>query len=124
MAIFDPPPVIKITFGVINIDINYIVDGAKYIEDIYFFEVSTKYISSSASEKISIFQECVKMLIYTSHEMKFIWYLPKKVNFLFILYSMEIQKAQPNFFLGRLSFALAFAVCLSGITMGVNIVCT
>ena len=27
----------------------------KYIEDIYFFEVNTKYISSSAVKKISIF---------------------------------------------------------------------
>ena len=37
------------------------------IEDIYFFEVNTKYISSSAVKKISIFQECVarvKMLIF------------------------------------------------------------
>ena len=40
------------------------------------------------------------MLIFSPHEMKYNWYLPKKVNFLFILYSTEIQKAQPNFFLG------------------------
>ena len=31
-----------------------------YIEDIYFFEVNTKYISSSAVKKISIFHECVE----------------------------------------------------------------
>ena len=51
------------------------------IEDIYFFEVNTKYISSSAVKKISIFHECVarvKMLIFSPHEMKYIWYLPKK----------------------------------------------
>ena len=51
----------------------------KYKEDIYFFEVNTKYISSSAVKKISIFHECVarvKMLIFTAHEMKYILYLP------------------------------------------------
>ena len=39
----------------------------RYIEDIYFFEVNTKYISSSAVKKISIFHECVaqvKILIF------------------------------------------------------------
>ena len=39
------------------------------------------------------------MLIFSTHEMKFIWYLPKKVNFLFILYLTEIQKSQPYFLL-------------------------
>ena len=62
------------------------------------------------------------MLIFLPHEMKYIWYLTKKGNFLFILYSTEIQKAKPNFFLGRLSFDLTFAVCILGITLG--IVCT
>ena len=49
------------------------------IEDIYFFEVTTQYISSSAVKKISIFHECVarvKMLIFSPHEMKYILYLP------------------------------------------------
>ena len=65
------------------------------------------------------------MLIFSPNEIKYIWYLPKKkVNFLFILYSTEIQKAQPNFFLGRLSFDFTFALCLLGITLGVNTVCT
>ena len=96
----------------------------KFIEDFYFFEVNTKYISSSAVNKISIFHECVarvKMLIFSPHEMKCIWYLPKKSNFLFILYSTEIQKSQPYFLLGRFLFDLTFAVCLLGITLGVNI---
>ena len=42
----------------------------EFIEDIYFFEVNTKYISSSAVKKISIFHECVaqlKMLIFSPH---------------------------------------------------------
>ena len=52
----------------------------KYIEDIYFFEVNTKYISSSAVKKNQyFFHECVarvKMLIFSQHEMKYILYLP------------------------------------------------
>ena len=64
------------------------------------------------------------MLIFSPHEMKYIWYLPKKVNFLFILYSTEIQKSQPYFLLGRFAFDLTFAVCLLGITLGVNVDCT
>ena len=48
----------------------------------------------------------------------------EKVNFLFILYSTEIQKSHSYFLLGRFSFDLTFAVCLLGITLGVNIVCT
>ena len=102
-------------------------DRIEDIEDICFFEVNTKYISSSAVKKISIFHECVarvKMLIFSPHEMKYIWYLPKKVNFLFIFYSTEIQKSKPNFLLGRFMFDLTFAVCLLGITLGGNVVCT
>ena len=65
------------------------------------------------------------MLIFSLHEMKYIWYLPKKkVNLLFILHSVEIQKVQPNIFLGQFSFYLTYAVCLLGITLGANIVCT
>ena len=58
----------------------------KYIEGIYFFQVNTKYISSSAVKKISIFHECVarvKMQIFSPHEMKYIWYLPNKSKFSF-----------------------------------------
>ena len=64
------------------------------------------------------------MLIFSPHKMKYIWHLPKKANFLFILYSTEIQKSQPYFLLGRFSFDLTFTVCLLGIALGVNIVCT
>ena len=58
----------------------------RYKEDIYFFEVNTKYISSRAVKKICIFHECVarvKMLIFSTHEMKYIWYLSKKSKFSF-----------------------------------------
>ena len=71
---------------------------------------------------ISILHECVarvKMLIFSPHEMKYICIHLKKVKFLFILYSTEIQEAQSNF-----SFDLTFAGCFFGITLGVNIVCT
>ena len=64
------------------------------------------------------------MLIFSPHEMKYFGIRREKVNFLFILYSTEIQKSQPYFLLGRFSFDLTFAVCLLGITLGVNIVCT
>ena len=65
------------------------------------------------------------MLIFSPHEMKYIWYLPKKSKFSsFFLYSTEIQKSQPYFLLGRFSFDLTFAVCLLGITWGGNVVCT
>ena len=52
------------------------------------FEVNTKYISSNVL-KISEFHECVarvKLLIFSTHSMKYFWYLPKKVNFLFIFF--------------------------------------
>ena len=39
---------------------------------------------------------------------------PQKVNFLFILYWKEIQKAQPNLFSGRFLFDLTFSVCILG----------
>ena len=62
--------------------------------------------------------------IFTARDEIYLVFAEKKVNVLFILYSTEIQKAQPNFFLGRFSFDLTFAVCLLGITLGVYIVCT
>ena len=62
--------------------------------------------------------------IFTARDGIYLVFAEKKVNFLFILYSTEIQKSQNNFLLGRFSCDLAFAVCLLGITLGVNIVCT
>ena len=62
--------------------------------------------------------------IFTARNEIYLVFAKKKVNFLFILYSTEIQKAQPKFFLGRFSFYLIFAVCLLRITLGVNVVCT
>ena len=51
------------------------------------------------------------MLIISRDEI-YLVFAEKKVNFLFILYSTEIQKSQPYFLLGRFSFDLTFAVCL------------
>ena len=62
-----------------GINVLILMERHSYIEDIYFFEVNTKYISSSAVKKISIFHECVarvKILIFSPHEMKYILYLP------------------------------------------------
>ena len=61
--------------------------------------------------------------IFTEPDEIYLVFAKTKENFLFILYSTEIQKSQPNFFLGRFSFDWTFAVCLLGITLGVNIVC-
>ena len=40
-------------------------DDGSYIEDIYSVGVNTKYISSSAMKKISIFYECENADIFT-----------------------------------------------------------
>ena len=56
-----------------------------FIEDIYFFEVNTKYISSSVL-KTSEFHECaarVKISMFSTQKMKYIWYLPRKSKFSF-----------------------------------------
>ena len=53
-----------------------------FIEAIYFFDVNTKYTSPSVF-KTSGFSR-VKILMFSTHEMKYIWYLPKKVVFLFL----------------------------------------
>ena len=61
--------------------------------------------------------------IFTARDEIYLVFAEKKF-FFFILYSTEIQKSQPYFLLGRFSFDLTFAVCLLGITFGVNKVCT
>ena len=62
--------------------------------------------------------------IFTARDEIYSVFAEKKVNFLFIIYSTEIQKSQPYFLPGHFSFDLTFAVCLLGITLGVNVVCT
>ena len=55
------------------------------------------------------------MLIFSPQKMKFIWYLPKKVNFLFILYSIENKE---NLTLCLFSLDYTFSVFI-----GYNIGC-
>ena len=65
----------------------------EYIEDIYFFEVNINYISSNVL-KISVFprmRSTSEMMMFSTQEMKYVWYLSKKVNFLLILYLRELR---------------------------------
>ena len=85
-----------------------IVGHLTYIEDIYFFEVNTKYISASSVKKISIFRECVaraKTQIFSLQEIKYTWYLPKKskFSFYFILnieskHSLHLENGLESYF--------------------------
>ena len=91
-----------------------------YIEDIYFFEVNTIYISSSAVKKISIFHECearVKMLIFSLHEMKYFWYLPRKSKFSF--YFILNGNTEITTLLFTWSFLVRFDFC--SVFIGYNI---
>ena len=93
-----------------------IVYKHRYIEDIYFFEVNTKYISSNML-KISVIAR-VKLLIFSTHEMKYFCYLPKqKVNFLFIF---SVKGKKLNFFHSHFSLILLGSTCLVAILLGVN----
>ena len=60
------------------------------IEDIYFFEVNIKYISSSVlkTSEISWVRSTNKISMFSTHEMKYIWYLliRNKFSFYFILF--------------------------------------
>ena len=62
--------------------------------------------------------------IFIARDEIYLVFAEKKVNFLSILNSREIQKAQPSLFLGCFLFDLTFAVYLLGIALGVNQVCT
>ena len=99
----------------------------KYIEYIYFFEVNIKYIFHRVQWKNQYFSRVcsqVKMLIFHHRRWNIFGICWKKVNFLFILYSTEIHKVQPNYSPHRFSFNLTFSECLLGITLGVKKVCT
>ena len=63
----------------------------KYIEDIYFFEVNTKYISSSVlktSEFSWVRSTNENFDVFNSRDEIYLVFT-KKVNFLFILYFLE-----------------------------------
>ena len=63
-------------------------DTGKYIKDIYIFEVNTKYISSSVlkTSELSRVSSTSEIRMFTTHEMKYIWYFPRKSTFSFNLY--------------------------------------
>ena len=82
----------------------------------YFFEVNTKYISSNVL-KISVISR-VKLLILSTHEMKYFLYLPKKSKFSFYL------RGKLNFFHSHFSLISLGSACLVGIIQGVNTVFT
>ena len=59
-----------------------------YLEDIYFFEVNTKYISSSVlktSEFSLVRSTSVNYDVFNSRDDIYLVFTEKKVNFLFIL---------------------------------------
>ena len=63
----------------------------KYIEDIYFFEVNTKYISSSVLKSLEFSLERStneNFDVFNSRDDIYLVFT-KKVNFLFILYFLE-----------------------------------
>ena len=85
----------------------------RHKEDIYFFEVNTKYISSNVL-KISVIsrvRSTSEMLIFSTYEMKYCWYLPKKVNFLSIFF---VKGGNLNFFPSDFSLILLGSACLAG----------
>ena len=84
--------------------------------------MNTKYISSSAVKKISIFHECVarvKMRIFSPHKRKYIWYLPKKSNFSF--YFILNGNTEIKTLLFTWSFLVRFDFC--SVFIGYNIGC-
>ena len=62
----------------------------KYIEDICFFEVNTKYISSSelkTSEFSRVRSTSENFYVFSSRDEIYLVFTEKKANFLFILYN-------------------------------------
>ena len=65
-----------------------VVKWRQYIEDIYFFEVNTKYISSSelkTSEFSRVRSTSENFDVFNSRDEIYLVFTSKKVNFLFIL---------------------------------------
>ena len=86
-----------------------------------------EYKISSNAVKNRIYNECVarvKIMIFSIHEMKYIWYefYRNNVNFYFVLHG-KLQKAIPYLFLA-VSCPNRPIQCLFGFTLGVNEVST
>ena len=64
----------------------------RYIEDICFFEVNTKYISSSelkTSEFSRVRSTSENYYVFNSRDEIYLVFTEKKANFLFILYNAQ-----------------------------------
>ena len=59
----------------------------RYIEDICFFEVYTKYISSSELKTLEFSRVRIKFYVFNSRDEIYLVFTEKKANFLFILYN-------------------------------------
>ena len=64
------------------------------------------------------------MLIFSQHEMKCIWYLPKKGKFSFYFILNENTEITNLLFTWSFLVRFDFSSVLLGITFGVNLVCT
>ena len=86
------------------------------MEDIYFFEVNTKYISSnvlkiSAISRVRSTSEIAD--IFNTFDEIFLVFTEKKVNFLFIFF----RKGKNNFFHSHFSLTLPGSAGLVGIIL-------
>ena len=61
------------------------------------------------------------MLIFSTYEMKYVWYLPKKSKFSFYFFR---KGEKLNFFHSHFSLILLGSASLVGIILDVNTVCT
>ena len=82
---------LKDLFQIILVECNYrymtpcTIQKSGKLRIFTFFGVNTKYISSSAVKN---------QYIFSPHEMKYIWYLPEKVNFLFLFISSSTKNTE------------------------------
>ena len=73
-------------------NMDMLATGFKYIEDICFFEVNTKYISSSelkTSEFSRVRSTSENYYVFNSRDEIYLVFTEKKANFLFILYNAQ-----------------------------------
>ena len=86
----NPKPICPVNFFEVGgITIMFYDDGTNTLEDIYIFVVNIKYFSSSVL-KYQHFHKCVarvKLMIFSIHEIKYFWYLPKKKQIFFLFYT-------------------------------------
>ena len=70
--------------------------------------MNTKFVSSNVLK--------IKLLIFSTHEMKFVWYLPKKSKFGFNFFR-KIKGKIISFSPSHFSFSLLASACLVGIIL-------